>query len=338
MPVLIPESRRKTQGTLLSKDRPIGRCQCQKLLSRHKQEERQASKMTAPTTTSGGRRRPRDHQQLTSTSMASSAPDTITRRNNSTARHSPRLLLALTTLTLGCAILFLPSLSLSSRANRRLSVQVSTEEGVDETIHSSGIRAGRDKLRGVAAAAVEKAGQVGHARVGEKAFQKHRSLQRSSDSNLSNTVQNTPPAAAQPAPNAVASAANSNRARSATSGRKLVSTSASESHLADANSDGRRLGLGSTLTDTLSDAASSAGIPDSVVDTIGSALNQLASMTSSAASTVRNIGRERQLAEVWDAPTLYDTPTFWHVSIEIKYYQTKAQNHLADWYRQHGNV
>ena len=306
MPVFIPESRRKTQGTSLGKDRSA------KSKTQSQKKERQA-KMTAPTTSTShsGRRRPREQQQQPpNTNLNSNMPPLTTRRNST--RHSPRLLLALTTLCLGCAILFLPSLSLSSRANRRLSVQTAAEEGVDETVHSSGIRLGRDKLRGVAAAAVEKAGQVGHARVGEKAFQKHRSLQRSSDSNLSNTVQNTPPTAAQPAPNA---AADANRARSATSGRKLVSTSASESHLADANSDGRRLGLGSTL----SDAASSAGLPDSVVDTIGSVVNQLASMTSSAASTVsngvRNIGRERQLAEVWDVPTLYDTPTFWHVSI-----------------------
>ena len=267
--------------------------------------------MTAPNH-SGGRRRPRDHQLSTPT-PDSAMPSKISTRRNNTARHSPRLLLALTTLCLGCAsILFLPSLSLTSRANRRLSVHTIAQDAVDETIHSSGIRAGRDKLRGVAAAAVDKAGNAVKASGGQEQW--HRSLQRSSAPNAAAdapNVQNELPKAAQPANSA---ANNANRARSATSGRKLVS-SASESHLADANSDGRRLGLGSTLTDTLSDAASSAGLPDSVVDTIGSVVNQLASMTSSAASTVRNIGRERQLAEVWDAPTLYDTPTFWHVSI-----------------------
>ena len=264
---------------------------------------------------SSGRRRPRDQQQQPPPPPPDSAnnmpidPPTARRSNSRTT--NPRLLLAVTTLTLGCAILFLPSLSLNSRANRRLSVQTAAEDSVDETLHSSSIRTARDKLRNVAANAIESAN------VGKASVQRHRSLQRSSNGDMvyqADTSPNIPDASPKTAVSAVSS---TNRARSAASGRKLVSTTASESHLGD-HSDGaggRRLGLGSTL----SDAASSAGIPDSVVGTIGNVVSQLASMTSSAASTVsngvRNIGRERQLAEVWDAPTLYDTPTFWHVSI-----------------------
>ena len=303
-------------------------------------------KMTAPNSGNSGRRRPRDQQQpppppppsFDSANNTPMHPPTARRSNSRTT--NPRLLLAVTTLTLGCLILFLPSLSLNSRANRRLSVQTAAEDSVDETLHSASIRTARDKLRNAAANAIESAN------VGRESMQRHRSLQRSSNgdmvypadalSDIPNAVTTTPNAPPKPV-------ASTNRARSAASGRKLVSTTASESHLhrpaaAGTTDGGRRLGLGSTL----SDAASSAGIPDSVVGTIGNVVSQLASMTSSAASSVsngvRNIGRERQLAEVWDAPTLYDTPTFWHVSIEIKYYQTKAQNHLADWYRQHGNV
>ena len=230
-------------------------------------------------------------------------------------RNNPRLLLAVTTLTLGCLILFLPSLSLNSRANRRLSVQTQAEDSVDETLHSSSIRTARDKLRGVAANAIESAN------VGKASMQRHRSLQRSSNGDMVYQADTSPNAATTTpnvSPKAPKPVASTNRARSAASGRKLVSTTASEGHLGD-HSDGaggRRLGLGSTL----SDAASSAGIPDSVVGTIGNVVSQLASMTSTVSSTVsngaRNIGRERQLAEVWDSPTLYDTSTFWHVSIE----------------------
>ena len=284
----------------------------------------QPGKMTAPNSGNGGRRRPRDQQHQppppsSSTNNMYIYPSTARRSNSRTT--NPRLLLAVTTLTLGCAILFLPSLSLSSRANRRLSVQTRAEDSVDEALHSASIRTARDKLRNAAANAIESAN------VGKASVQRHRSLQRSSNGDEIYQADTSPtniPNAAPTAPDASAKAAASavsgtNRARSAASGRKLVSTTASESHLGDHSDgagDGRRLGLGSTL----SDAASSAGIPDSVVGTIGNVVSQLASMTSSAASSVsngvRNIGRERQLAEVWDSPTLYDTPTFWHVSTE----------------------
>ena len=129
--------------------------------------------------------------------------------------------------------------------------------------------------------------------------QRHRSLQRSSAENVAPMAQQAAKIMGEAASNVANKVADTNRARSANAGRKLVSTAAAE-----VAGDSRRLGLGSTL----SDAATSAGIPDSVVGTIGSALNML---TGAAAGAVRNIGRERQLAEVWDSPTLYDTPTFW---------------------------
>ena len=149
----------------------------------------------------------------------------------------------------------------------------------------------------------------------EEEEQGHRSLQRSSAEEGAPMAQRAASILGDAASNVADAAADANRARSAAAGRKLVSTPAAESHLD--GSDGRRLGLGSAL----SDAAASAGIPGSVVGTIGSALSLLAG----AASGVRNIARERQLAEVWDSPTLYDTPTFWHVpkaggTAVIRYY------------------
>ena len=243
-----------------------------------------------------GRRRPRDYQPSsiedgTPTSMASiSGP--ITRRR---ASPSPRLLLAVTTLTLGCAILFLPSVTLSQRANRRLSATTNRAGAVDETVHSNSIRIARDRMRAVVAGRAALNKQNNNAKNEE---QGHRSLQRSSAENVAPMAQQAAKIMGEAASNVANKVADTNRARSANAGRKLVSTTASEEA-----GDSRRLGLGSTL----SDAATSAGIPDSVVGTIGSALNML----TGAAGAVRNIGRERQLAEVWDSPTLYDTPTFW---------------------------
>lgn len=317
---LYAESLQKTLG---SSDRlkPSAKSPKSTLLSLTKMTAAPSSGGSNTSTTSSGRRRPRDfhHPPAPFSDGSSHTMPQMTRPRPSSSRHSPRLLLAATTLALGCAILFLPSLSLSSRANRRLSAQTMAEDSVDDTVHSSCIRTARDRLRQVATNSVNSGG-------GRQGGQNHRSLQRSSNGDMTyktnnalNTA-NTLPNATPPA-NAVAANA-SNRARGASSGRRLVTTRASEGHtsaLADNNSgNGRRLGLGSTL----SDAAASAGLSNSVVDTIGNAISQLASMTSTATSAgsngVRNIGRERQLAEVWDSPTLYDTPTFWHVSVDIK--------------------
>merc|ERR1719199_2315886 len=224
----------------------------------------------------------------------------------------PRLLLAVTTLTLGCAILFLPSVTLSHRAHRRLAAAATAGAAVDETVHSTSIRSARDRMRTAVAgrAALNKVHNSN-----EEEEQGHRSLQRSSAEEGAPMAQRAASILGDAASNVADAAADANRARSAAAGRKLVSTPAAESHLD--GSDGRRLGLGSAL----SDAAASAGIPGSVVGTIGSALSLLAG----AASGVRNIARERQLAEVWDSPTLYDTPTFWHVpkaggTAVIRYY------------------
>ena len=261
--------------------------------------------MTAPLPLPlSGRRRPRDSQPPTiedGSAAAMTMSGTISRRRRA-ASPGPRFLLAIATLVFGCAILFLPSLTLSRRAHRRLSAAATASDAVDETVHSTSIRSARDRMRAVVAgrAALNKVNNNNNNNNEEQ--QGHRSLQRSSAENGAPMAQKAASIMGDAASNIAKVVADTNRARSANAGRKLVSTSAAESHLD--GSDGRRLGLGSTL----SDAATSAGIPDSVVGTIGSALNMLAG----AANGVRNIARERQLAEVWDSPTLYDTPTFWH--------------------------